>query len=235
MRLWVLVGLVSFSVVGRISGQDVGWFASRAEPVTLGESSVRSQGRMPIRVMAIGVDRDNATDAKLRVQVGGKVIERDFQFGLNAEVLWAPTRNRFAITGSEGGANGQYQTAVVTVSTSGLQWFDVTPIIERAFGHPVRCGWPEAPNVGALTWLSETRLVTVGEIINHSNCDSFGTFVAFEVDIPSRRVIGGSGQLEAKRRWGPELGVELRDAPDGCIKEPSQCYVATNHPESVRK
>jgi len=133
-------------------------------------------------------DKSDAFPTALRVTSQGRTFEHSFDFGLNAELLWSPSGERFAITGSEGGANGQYRSAVVTVTPNGLVWLDLTPAIERAFGHPVKCGYLETPNVAAITWLFDAQLVLAAQIINHSNCDSFGTFVAFEFNVGSGRL-----------------------------------------------
>lgn len=180
---------------------------------------------MTVSVAWLDDDKSDGFPAVLRVRSGATVIEQRFDFGLNAEIVWSPGRTRFALTGSHDGANGQFRTAVVTVGTPRLGWFDVTPVIEAAVGHPARCDWPEAPNVGAITWLSETRLLVAGEIINHSNCDSFGTFTAYEVDVARRRIERRHDQLDVKRRWPIELGSELLQAPDACITNPGSCRV----------
>jgi hypothetical protein len=69
------------------------------------------------------------------------------------------------------------------------------------------------------------------EVVNHSNCDSFGTFKAYEVDPAAMTVVRALNQFEAKRDLKPLLGKELRLAPDECIRKPESCYVSTNHPE----
>ena len=34
-----------------------------------------------------------------------------------------------------------------------MQKRNVTPTIQAAFGHPVKCGWEEDPNVAAVKWV----------------------------------------------------------------------------------
>jgi hypothetical protein len=107
----------------------------------------------------------------------------------------------------------------------------VSKLISSAFGHPVRCGWPEQPNVAGIAWLPSGNVLVAAEIENHSNCDSFGTLRAFEVDPTCLTIVSSYSQLEAKRRFGSLLGLELRDDPDGCIRKPKSCFVSSNHPE----
>jgi hypothetical protein len=165
----------------------------------------------------------------LRVQVGSDVLEQRFNFGLNAQVLWSPQRNRFALTGSNGGAVGQYETAIVTVRQNAIDWVDVTPSIERAFGHPVTCAYREPPNVGAVSWVSESRLLVAAQIMPHSVCDSMGTFVLYRFALSSKRIELRYGQLEAKKAWRTLLGPSLLAAPDDCVRRPRACFVPFNH------
>jgi hypothetical protein len=96
----------------------------------------------------------------------------------------------------------------------------------------VKCGWPEVPNVAALKWMDgSTKLLLSAEIIHHSNCDSYGTFEGFVVDVASLRIVGHYNQLEMKRLFRSDLGEELQQANDACIRQPRSCYVRANHPE----
>jgi len=175
-------------------------------------------------------DADFPTEVELRT--GDKKIRTRIRFGLNAEILWSPDSNAFAISGSSEGANGLYWTDVFLIRSDRLVVVPVTKMIWRAFGHPVKCGWPEYPNVGSVAWLQPSaRILVAAEIIHHSNCDSFGTFKAYEIDIPTGKIVTKYNQLEAKKLFKKELGDELVQGPDKCILTPKDCYVPANHPE----
>jgi len=107
----------------------------------------------------------------------------------------------------------------------------LTRIIERAFGHPMKCGWPEAPNIAAVKWLDRRRLLVAAEIINHSNCDCFGTFKGYAVDVVDRSVVRVYDQIQVKRQFHADLGPWLQDANDDWVRNPRSCYVTANHPE----
>jgi len=154
--------------------------------------------------------------------------------GVGSELLWAPDSRAFAVTTSDQGANGHFRTMVFARATKGLLVRDLSPLIVRTFGHPVKCGWPEEPNVAALKWLAgSSRLIIVAEIVAHSNCDSFGTFRAYEVDWRSMRIVRSYDQLTAKRLFGSAMGIELREASDKCVRRPRSCWVSTNHPDTT--
>jgi hypothetical protein len=155
---------------------------------------------------------------------------------LNAEVLWSPDSKAFAVSGSGEGANGLYWVDVFVLKPDRLAVVPLTRVIQRAFGHPVKCGWPEDPNVVAVTWIEPSvKILVAAEIIHHSNCDSFGTFKAYEVDVTTGTITRTLNQLEAKRLYGKDLGEELSSAPDNCIRDPKSCYVGANHPASAHQ
>src|SRR5262249_50101531 len=131
----------------------------------------------------------------------------------------------------DGGAVGDYHLLVVDRFGGHLTMKDASKAIYAAFGHPVKCDAPEAPNVGGIKWLARHRILVAAEGLPHSICDSMGTFKAYALHPATMKVGRAYGQLEAKKLFGPDLGQELAAADDGCIREPRSCHVPTNHPE----
>lgn len=171
-------------------------------------------------------------DTELTVRTKETTLRASVRFGLNAQVLWSEDSKAFAITGSAEGANGQYQTDVFYVDSDRLRRLPLTFLLENAFGHPVRCGWPESPNVLAVRWMeSSKKLLLATQIIHHSNCDSDGTFAGFAVDLKEQRVVRRYDQLAMKRNFATDLGPWLRDSNDSCTQRPPSCYIPANHPE----
>jgi hypothetical protein len=153
-----------------------------------------------------------------------------FEPAVGIEVRWAPDSQAFFVTTSNAGRNGWYGTSVFFVTGETVSSLDVSPTILNAFGHPVLCGWAEDPNVVGIRWSGDSkRLVVAAEIVHHSVCDSFGTFHAYEISLPDGRILKSWNQIAAKRLFRKDLGWELRDAPDSCIKNPRSCWVVDNH------
>jgi hypothetical protein len=205
-------------------------FSAKAVPI-IGEGVISPDGKKKIRIDILD---ENAEGFPSRVTVNAErnALTTTIRFGLSPEILWSPDSQAFAITGSSQGANGWYQSSVFYIRDKRLETVALSPTVVRAFGHPVKCGWPESPNVGAIRWLVPSQKILVAaEIIHHSNCDSFGTFKAYAVDLSGPRVERVYSQLEAKRLYGDDLGAELRQADDKCILDPRSCYVAANHQE----
>jgi len=91
-----------------------------------------------------------------------------------------------------------------------------------------RCFDPELPNVAAIKWTQAdaSRLLIALEVPPHSSCASMGTFRAFEIELPDGNVLTTYDQLAAKKLFLDDLGAELRDADDACIRTPGKCVPA---------
>ena len=182
-------------------------------------------------ITARGVVRPH-DDERVILDVHGIIGTRQIDLGpgVASELTWSPDSHAFFVTTSNEGANGSFHLLLYQRDRGHILGRDITSLIYAAFGHPVACGWREPPNVGGIGWTPDSQYVFVAaEIINHSNCDSFGTFKVYEVDVASYRIVSTLDQLEAKRKLARMLGTELRDAPDNCIRDPKTCYVRTNH------
>jgi hypothetical protein len=220
-----------WSASAQSSQRHAPFFASKAEYVYQGGSATSPDGRNAVSLRLLD---DNASDfpSEVSVRTPNGTFGAKIHFGLNAQVLWSEDSKAFAITGSSEGANGRYHTDAFYIESGRLRHLPLTSLLERAFGHPAKCGWSELPNVLAVKWLEgSSALLVAAQIIAHSNCDSFGTFAGFVVDVQNLRVVKRYNQLEVKRLYRSDLGPELREADDGCIHNPSSCFVATNHPE----
>lgn len=155
-----------------------------------------------------------------------------FELGpsIGAEMQWAPDSRAFFVTGSAHGRNGIYTVRVFRFARGRLEEVDLNRPVLRAFGSPVKCAWPEPPNISGIRWLDGSKeLLVAAEIVHHSVCDSYGTFRLYRVDIARRRVLNSYGQLEGKKRFWDDLGEELRQANDECIRKPEKCWVRSNH------
>lgn len=208
-------------------------FSRDAVYAYMGKTVISPDKQSSVRIQVTLNDEVGRFPANVIVRSGSSTFTGQIDFALNAEVLWSPDSKAFAVTGSKDGAGGLYLTDVFIVGETGLTKVSLSDVIWRAFGHPVRCGWPEDPNVGAVAWLKDaTRLLVAAQIIGHTNCDSNFTFEAYEVEIPTRKILHTYNQLEAKKLFRQDLGEWLVAAPDGCITNPKSCWVAANHAES---
>ncbi len=107
---------------------------------------------------------------------------------------------------------------------------NVTPVVLKVFGQPFKCDVPEPPNLAGIKWLKDSHLILVAaEVVNHSNCDSNGTFNLYAVSVPDLEIVRRYDQLEAKKSFRKDLGRELRPANDECIRHPKSCELEWNH------
>ncbi len=240
---WPLVTVISFALVfvpvvlcrspRQSSRDDVPSYSSNAITIYHWNDRVKT-ARSPdgTKNVSIEILDDDAEDfpARVRVDTEQGQLSATVQFGLGTEVLWSPDSKAFAITGSCCGAGGQFETAVFYVLERKLVEVKLTGLVERAFGRPVKCAWPEPPNVVAVKWLiASKQLLVAAEIMGHTNCDSSGTFKAYAVNLDGPSVVKVLDQLEAKKQYHDDLGKYLLASDDVCILHPESCRVGSYH------
>jgi hypothetical protein len=171
---------------------------------------------------------------ELQVLVGKRAFTVNAGPGIGSELMWAPDSQAFFLTTSNEGRNGRFHILSYLIGAHGLRKIEVAPTIERVFGHPVKCGWPELPNVVGIGWNGSSRhLIVAAQVIRHTNCDSDGTFKVYDVLLPNVQVIHQYGQIEAKKRFAELLGPALKEARDECVTNPRSCEVPANHSAEV--
>jgi len=210
---------------------DIPSYSTKATTIYDNKSATSPDGKKKVSIRRLQVRaEDTMQPAELVVRSEKTRLSATTRFGLDAEVLWSPDSLAFSLTGSREGANGQYGTDVFYIRGGGLVKIELNSLLETTFGHPVKCAWPEVPNVGAILWLVPSeKLLVAAEIVHHSVCDSFGTFRAYAVDLTGPRIVATYDQLEAKRLYRRDLGGELLQADDSCIRDPKSCWVMGNH------
>jgi hypothetical protein len=173
--------------------------------------------------------RDAGVEVTLE-EHGTTIWSRKVTPGVGIEAAWAPDSKAFFVTTSGGGRNGFYGLTVYFLNGDAVSELHLTPTIEAAFGHPVKCQAEEPPNIAGVKWAANSKeLVAIAEIVGHSNCDSEGTFRAYQISLPEGSILRSYDQIEAKRLFGGDLGWEIKNAPDRCIRRPTSCWQYFNH------
>jgi hypothetical protein len=153
------------------------------------------------------------------VSVAGKKFSTRL-LGFDAEVLWAQDSSAFAVTQTEGGGGIGYRVYVFYVDETGLKRVDVSTVVEKAFGTPVKCEVPVPPNTGFVDWVDGSeRILVAAEVIPVSYCQCSGMFKVYELSLPDVRILHTYSQIEAKQKFSNLLGCELHDADDKCAEQ----------------
>lgn len=174
--------------------------------------------------------KPESTEMHLSVKTQAKTYDWDVGVSVGTEISWAPDSKAFFLTRSPAGRNGFYETSIYLLEGGQVRVIEVTPAVYKAFGQPVKCDVPEPPNVAGIKWLEGSRqLIVAAEIVNHSICDSAGTFKLYTFSVPDLVLAEEYDQLKAKRLFWNDLGWELRPANDECVRHPKSCEVAWNH------
>lgn len=224
----ILISVVLFSALSFAQvPAEKPFFSMSAVYVYGGIVSRAPDGAKTVQVKQLN---NESFTSSVQITVPGRTLVERVDFGLNAQLLWRADSNAFALTGSDEGANGQYSTDVFLLDGAQLRQISITALVQRAFGHPVVCEVPELPNVVAVRWLLPSgNLLVAAQIIDHSVCDSAGTFRSYEVDVQKKRIVRSYGQIETKRLFGKSLGDWLSSARDECIANPKSCEVPFHH------
>lgn len=185
----------------------------------------------PDRTNAVTAVYDLKTDSTLlTVAAGTKQFKAKVQGSVGSELAWSSDSKAFFLTYSDAGLGGEYFTLVFYVSEQGLRKLNPSSVVKRAFGHAICSGGPSPVNVVGVAWMrGSDRILIAAQIPPLSVCDSYNTFKAFELALPSAVVIKSYGQIAAKQSFWSYLGKDLRDAPDGCVTDPKSCQVPDNH------
>lgn len=227
--VWLLLVVTALSIVARASEYS-------RQATALGDTLRDKPWRIPApagskSITARFVDRP-PDSRELELVVSGSRERKTIRAGLGvgAELLWSPDGKAFGLTTSNQGANGIYKAYIYRISGADIKKINLTPAVENLFGHPVKCGWPEPPNVAVVAWgKSSNRILVAAEIVHHSVCDSFGTFKLYELSVPSLKLVRIYDQITAKKKFAALLGEELMQADDECIRNPRRCFVPSNH------
>lgn len=224
--------------IGAVSAaQKSGMYARSATPIwdqlwsKAGKAQTVSIPSPDRSILLVARASDDGTGVQLALRTHGKDLWNQMVSpGVGMEAAWSPDSTAFFVTTSGGGRNGFYELAVYSLNTNGVSVLDLTPSIQKAFGHPVKCQSPESPNVAAAKWMPNSHeLIVVAEVVAHSNCDSEGTFSAYRISLPDGTVRGSYDQIAVKRAFGGDLGWEIKNAPDRCIRQPTSCWQPFNH------
>lgn len=196
-------------------------YSKRAVSLGIGLEGLKSpDGKklLSIRTVEDKKDADNS-HLSFTVSVAGKKFST-MLLGFDTEVVWAQDSSAFAVTVTEGGGGIGNRAYVFYVGENGLKKVDVSRIVERAFGKPVKCDVQVPPNTGFVDWVGGSdRILVAAEVVPVSICQCNGMFKVYELSMPDARISRTYSQIEAKQKFSNLLGCELHDADDKCVEQ----------------
>ena len=186
------------------------------------QSSVQLTSPDGRKTLVMSPDESDPQQSRMRyvVEIAGKTFEATL-LGFDGEVEWSPDSTAFAVTETEGGGSLGSRVYVFYVTERGMKKFDVSKPVERDFGNPVKCQVPVSPNSGFITWTGDSsRLLVAAEVVPIGGlCQCSGTFRVYEIDVRNLTIVRTYSQAEAKKQYWDVMGCELRQAPEGCVKD----------------
>lgn len=152
------------------------------------------------------------TDRGLVLRGPKRVLLRDvISFPRLTEILWAPNAQNFAVTGSDGGAVGNWSTIVYTVDDKGdVREQNLLKLISSWVKRIPQCDGEDA-NYGAAAWLPDSdKLLVIIEVPPHSVCKHMGTLKGVLVDLAARKVEATFTEAQLRESWSHVLGTRFR-------------------------
>jgi len=177
-------------------------------------------------------DPEEGDIQRIRVTAAGRTTTLRTK-GRGAEILWSPDSRWLAVTFTYCCSGFSPYLRIYEVSDSGVRDLDVKRTLTTGFGRGIRCEKGTHIRQWALTaavkWLDPSHLLAAVQVPNVSVCDSMGVFELREMSVPGLSIVHVYSQLEAKKLFRGDLGGNLLDADDKCVRDPKSCWVATHH------
>jgi len=136
-----------------------------------------------------------------------------------AEAVWAPTSKFVALTVSDGGVVGTWDTYLVpTGDPSNL--FSVRGIVTNAAKDIFKCNG-EILNIGAIGWDKHSDIVKViAEVPPHSTCEDMGKIEGLVINVRTRTVQRRLNRKEVLEQWRDILGRRFMILPPHSRTQP---------------
>jgi hypothetical protein len=177
-------------------------------------------------------DSEEGEIQKVQVTVAGRTIDLRTK-GRGAEILWSPDSRWLAVTYTYCCSGFSPYLHVYEVSDSGVRDLQVDDALKSGFETGIRCDGGIPASQWALSagvkWLDSSHLLAAVQIPNVSVCDSMGVFELRVISVPDLSILKTYDQLQAKRLFRNDLGGNLRDANDACVRNPKSCWIVAAH------
>jgi hypothetical protein len=150
---------------------------------------------------------------------------------VNPQVIWAKDSSGALLFYSDGGAAGGFETKLISFDARHVSVTDPTQQVAddfMAYRHKlgIKCDmYPdEDPNLYPIGFLDRSHAFVIAETVPHSVCDCYGSFRAYEIDLPSGKILKPFNQACAKEMFDGNLPYDLPKAPnDNWDTNPKSC------------
>ncbi|HUN59863.1 MAG TPA: hypothetical protein VMU41_17280 [Candidatus Binataceae bacterium] len=122
---------------------------------------------------------------------------------------------------------GGYETKFISFAGDRVTATDPTQQVAQDFVAyreklGIRCD--EDPNLYPIGFLDRSHAFIAAETVHHSVCACYGSIRAYEIDLPSGKIVQAYNQAAAKKMFGGNLPWDLSKAPnDNWDTDPKSC------------
>jgi hypothetical protein len=149
---------------------------------------------------------------------------------VDPHVIWANDSSGALFTFSNGGANGGWETKLLSFYGEHVDFTDPTQQIADDFiayrdKVGIKCEVPhEFPNLYPIGFTDRSHALIAAETVGHSICDCFGSFRAYAIELPSGKIQKSLSQARVKKIFGDKLPFDLSADPnDDWDVDPRSC------------
>lgn len=129
---------------------------------------------------------------------------------LPAEIAWAPDSKAFVLTANEGGQDEAWYVTVYMLEFDRVNYYEVTAEAAGRFKERYACLASDAPNIGAVKWLKESKnLLLVAEAPARTSCSDKNVLWGYIVEVPSGKVLSELEPKKLQDDWGEYLGPRI--------------------------
>ena len=145
-----------------------------------------------------GDERQGTFKAVTRFRVSGAAGTIGFQYddALDGDILWSPNSRHLALALGNGSSRSY---ALFIIDARGRR--DISPIFRKRLNPPKRCDLRDFSGVGAVKWLSNTRLLVAAHQSHLDSCPEKGRAVYYIYDLTREAITETLTPAETQRRF----------------------------------
>lgn len=152
-------------------------------------------------------------DNSVNVTVGGKNFDLTEIIATPPliEILPEPNGRNFAISFSDGGILGTWDSYVYNGSGGKFSIVNLRPLLTEYLDRAKLCNNIEIANIATIGFVKSDEVLVVAESPPHSSCEDMGRIVGFLVNTTETRVSDPIQEEDMKTKWNGILGCRIID------------------------
>jgi len=201
-----------------------GWFSHDATPIAEARTLVSEPGdlyraslvvpspdgrsRLSVAMRESGSEATHDYGQVTRFHLSGPAGKAAFEYPMDVvgDILWSPDSLHVALSIYGGGTVGGHRLFIV--DAAGKR--DISEPILARFNAPKNCDLRESASIGAVKWLSSTRLLVAARQSHLEVCAERDRTALYEFDLVGAKIVRSFTLNEARREFPGAMGDVVR-------------------------